>query len=255
MACFLGYRTTPGPQSVLSVLASLSLPVSLILTLVCGWLAWKFAWGGSGYAVYLYGNSLVLPIKMTTKPLTYPEADAIAQEASRALGAYRSGISEQTNDESSSPREILVAGNSITVEPTIVVSGDGPLSIANIKSVRVVRAGRLSSMSGDFWAGMWQRWLYAVAMFAVFGLLFFALNFVSFITGIISAEIEGWLFGILFITGATMLLAYYLYNILIPLSFWHIDISDGVMWRTIYKTEDKGQAQTYAELIKVVLSD
>ena len=50
-----------------------------------------------------------------------------------------------------------------------------------------------------------------------------------------------------------MLLAYYLYNILIPLSFWYIEVSDGIVWQTIYKTEDKVQAQTDADLIRGLL--
>jgi hypothetical protein len=252
----LAYQSAPGVQSTLGDLMHLAWPVLFVLTLAVGWFTWLYAWGGEGYAVYLYGSDLPLPIILTRAPLSYDEVDTIAQVVNDAVYKYKLGDSGRTDNKADVPTEPIIAGSKLSIQRGAILSGYQSLILANIVNVRVVKAGRILGLAfGNlrFWGDIWTRWLYAVAFIAAFALLLFALLFILFVTKILNPAIEGWLITFLFTSGAILIGAYYLYNILILFNIWTIIIDDGTLPRTIYKTEDRSQAQKYADLIKSAL--
>jgi hypothetical protein len=255
-ATVLAYQSTPGVQRSLVDLAHLVLPMLFVLTLAVGWFIWLYAWGGAGYAVYLYGSELLLPIVLTRTPLSYDEADTIAQVVNDAIYRSKQADSGRTDNKAGVPSEPIIAGSKLSIQRGEIVSGYQSLSLTNVAKVRVVKAGRflgLAFRNVRFWGNIWTRWLYAVAFIVAFALFLFAFLFILFVTNILSPAVEGWLITFLFTSGAILIGAYYLYNILILFNIWTIIIDDGTLSRTVYKTEDRSQAQRYADLIKSVL--
>lgn len=246
----------PGVQRSSLDLANLALPVLFVLTLAVGWFTWVYAWGGAGYAVYLYGSELPLPIILTRTPLSYDEADTIAQVVNDGIHKYKQGDSGRTGNKAGVPSEPIIAGSKLSIQRGEIVSGYQSLSLKNVAKVRVVKAGRflgLAFRNVRFWGDIWTRWLYAVVFFVAFALFLFAFLFISFVTNILSPAVEGSVITFLFTSGAILIGAYYLYNILILFNIWTIIIDDGILSQTIYKTEDRSQAKRYADLIKSVL--
>jgi MFS family permease len=268
MSISFAYLGTMQQQDTLALLAMAAFPISLILSLVLGWLAWYYGWGGTGYAVYLYGRSLFLPKKITIEPPSYEIANTIAQALEEAVLVYRANpIDAQTEwariDRSgwkAEQDEPLIAGNSLQIQQDSVVSAKQITDLTSIKSLRVANVGGFSAWLGwnpRFWEESFQRWLNVIAIWLATGLALFGLVLGTFILSSITDSLSpaltnsvfAFFLGLIFSAGVLATFSYYLYSMLMRLNIWQIIATNGTVSLVIYKSEDRDQTRKYAEII------